>query len=67
MRCQGFFIGNGYDVQRYRFIGNLLIKVEFVLMVSLLGKFVDGVKLFCKMTKVFSGIGVFENKSTFES
>lgn len=36
-----FFIGNGYDEQVYRFIGTLLIKVEFVLMVSLLGKYVD--------------------------
>lgn len=57
MRCQDFFIGNGYDVQqRYRFIATLLIKVEFVLMVSLLGKYVDDVKLFVEF--LFSGIDV---------
>lgn len=51
MRCQYFFIRNGYDVQqRYRFIGTLLIKVEFVLMVSLLGKYVDGLNLFLNQT-----------------
>lgn len=50
MRCQVLFIGNGYDVQLYRFIGTLLIKVEFVLTVSLLGKFVDDIKLFFEKT-----------------